>query len=183
MKSYSSGEVAQMCDVTSRTVIRWITAGRLEAFKLPGRGNNRVSEDQLLQFLRKNKMPVPQILLPVDDAKALIIASDKHLVRHVKRIVRDSDFIPVVYESALEAGFEIANQKPELIIFDEELSGVSFEQLSKQLNAMSGYFPRVISFVNDVQQADVSFDLERLYLLSKPLDFNHFATIVEALTE
>jgi two-component system response regulator VicR len=55
MKSFSSGEVAKICDVNPRTVIRWIEAKKLKAFKLPGRGNNRVKHSDLLDFLVQNK--------------------------------------------------------------------------------------------------------------------------------
>ncbi|MEI8650520.1 helix-turn-helix domain-containing protein [Paraglaciecola sp. Hal342] len=53
MKTLTSGEIAKYCDVNLRTVIRWIDSGRLKGFKLPGGGNNRVTEEDFVDFLKK----------------------------------------------------------------------------------------------------------------------------------
>ncbi len=64
MKTFTTGDIALMCDVNLRTVIRWIERGSLQAHKLPGRGNNRVIETDFLQFLHTHGMPVPLELKP-----------------------------------------------------------------------------------------------------------------------
>ena len=59
IKTYTTGEIAALCDVNLRTVIRWIDRGALKGFKLPGRGNNRVREEDFIAFLHEHEMPVP----------------------------------------------------------------------------------------------------------------------------
>ncbi len=49
----SSGAVAKYCGVNLRTVIRWIPSGRLKAYPLPGRGENRVHT----VWIRQGRMP------------------------------------------------------------------------------------------------------------------------------
>ncbi|MDO6805884.1 helix-turn-helix domain-containing protein, partial [Wenyingzhuangia sp. 1_MG-2023] len=53
----TTGEVAKYCGVNFRTVIRWIERGHLEAYKLPGRGDNRVPVAGFVRFLQSNEMP------------------------------------------------------------------------------------------------------------------------------
>lgn len=58
-EALTTGEVAKYCGVNFRTVIRWIEKGYMKAYKLPGRGDNRVPIDSLIDFLKQNNMPIP----------------------------------------------------------------------------------------------------------------------------
>ncbi len=179
MKSFSSGEVANICDVTSRTVIRWIAAGRLEAFKLPGRGNNRVSEIALIAFLQENQMPIPNELRPELDRHCVMMADDPHLTRHVKRIIRDVDYITYCYDNGLEAGFEIANKQPSLIVIDDDLADISAAKIVRQINSLVDYAPLIIVFSNEPNQVDVPLDQYDIQILAKPLDLHHFSNMFD----
>jgi len=53
----SVGFVAKRCGVSNTTVLRWINAGQLPAFKLPG-GHFRVGRTDFSRFLDRNNMPV-----------------------------------------------------------------------------------------------------------------------------
>jgi excisionase family DNA binding protein len=52
----SVGFIAKHCGVSNTTVLRWIDAGQLPAFRLPG-GHHRISREALSQFLSKYNMP------------------------------------------------------------------------------------------------------------------------------
>ncbi|MHC4779474.1 MAG: MerR family transcriptional regulator [Planctomycetota bacterium] len=56
--TYTSGQVARLCAVSKTTVIRWIDAGRLEAFTTPG-GHRRVPATALMAFMKKFRIPMP----------------------------------------------------------------------------------------------------------------------------
>lgn len=58
----TTGEVAAYCGVNFRTVIRWIKREQLNAYQLPGRGDNRIEIDDFIAFLNKHNMPVPDDL-------------------------------------------------------------------------------------------------------------------------
>ncbi len=53
---FSVGFVAKHCGVSNTTVLRWVIAGQLPAFRLPG-GHYRVGREDLAAFLRKYNMP------------------------------------------------------------------------------------------------------------------------------
>jgi excisionase family DNA binding protein len=50
------GYIAKHCGVSNTTVLRWIGAGRLPAFRLPG-GHYRVEMDDFTKFLDKHSIP------------------------------------------------------------------------------------------------------------------------------
>jgi excisionase family DNA binding protein len=53
----SVGFVAKCCGVSNTTVLRWISAGELEAFRLPG-GHYRIEKGHLSDFLARYHMPL-----------------------------------------------------------------------------------------------------------------------------
>lgn len=60
MRMLTTGEIAQHCGVNARTVIRWIKRGYLNAYQLPGRGDNRVAVEDFVNFLKAHDMPIPE---------------------------------------------------------------------------------------------------------------------------
>ena len=65
-QTLTTGEIAQYCGVNFRTVIRWIKRGYLDAYQLPGRGDNRVKIIDFIDFLDRFNMPVPDDLKKED---------------------------------------------------------------------------------------------------------------------
>ena len=57
----TTGEIARYCGVSKVTVLRWIDAGKLVAFRLPN-GHNRIHRDDARVFVQKYKIPMPEIL-------------------------------------------------------------------------------------------------------------------------
>lgn len=181
MKSFSSGEVAQICDVTSRTVIRWIEANKIKAFKLPGRGNNRISEAELLNFLVENKMPIPEELTREEENCCVVVTTDEYLCRHARRILRNADYLTDCFESGIEAGFEIAFRRPSLIVLDADLSSASPRQMYAQIEKVADYSPDIIVFSSRAQKPSERGD-EHVVFLDKPLSLNAFAQAVDDLS-
>ncbi len=56
---FSSGQVAKICHVAARTISKWIDAGRLHGYRIPGSQDRRVTRENLVRFLRENDMPLP----------------------------------------------------------------------------------------------------------------------------
>jgi len=65
-KELTTGEVAKHCGVAPRTVTKWTDSRRLKAYKLPGSGDRRIVQGDLIDFLREYQMPVPVELLPAE---------------------------------------------------------------------------------------------------------------------
>lgn len=62
--SLTTGQIADLCEVASRTVCKWIDSGRLRGYRIPGTQDRRVHRDRLVEFLVAGGMPVPPGLLP-----------------------------------------------------------------------------------------------------------------------
>ena len=64
----TTGDVARYCHVTPQAVLKWIKAGKLEAYSTPG-GQNRIEQWIFVEFLHKYRMPIP---LELQKAHALV---------------------------------------------------------------------------------------------------------------
>jgi excisionase family DNA binding protein len=52
----SVGFIAKGCGVSNTTVLRWISTGKLPAFRLPG-GHYRIERSDFLVFMDKHHIP------------------------------------------------------------------------------------------------------------------------------
>ena len=48
----TTGEVARICNVASRTVSKWFDQGRLRGYRIPGSKDRRIPRSELVRFMR-----------------------------------------------------------------------------------------------------------------------------------
>jgi len=54
---FSTGDVARLLHVSLVTVLLWIRAGKLKAYRVPG-GHYRIAQAEFRKFLTDNQIPV-----------------------------------------------------------------------------------------------------------------------------
>ncbi|MDT0582074.1 MULTISPECIES: helix-turn-helix domain-containing protein [Alteromonadaceae] len=183
MKSFSSGEVAKICDVNPRTVIRWIEAKKLKAFKLPGRGNNRVKHSDLLDFLVQNQIPVPSELIVEQEKSCFIVSVEKQLVKNAQRIARNAGFVTQVYQYGIESGVEIAQHKPSLIMIDSQTSRVDITALTEVIEEKLEYKPHIIVFDEFTDNRIATQNDAKVFKIAKPIDNYALAMVLDSIVE
>ena len=47
---FTTGQVARICKVAPRTVVKWFDSGRLRGYRTPGGDNRRIPREELLRF-------------------------------------------------------------------------------------------------------------------------------------
>ena len=121
--SLTTGEIAKYCDVNLRTVIRWINKGSLKAYKLPGRGNNRVQIEDFLAFLSENDMPVPEDLQPTK-REVLIVDDEPAYAKSIKRVLSKAGYECTVANDGFQAGLMLHASHPPLMTLDLSMPGL-----------------------------------------------------------
>jgi len=124
MKTYSSGEIAKICDVNQRTVIRWIERGSLAGFKLPGRGNNRVSRENLISFLNQYNFPLPTELQERAIAQVLIVDEEKAIASAIQRVLRGCGYTTGIALNGFNLAIELFRRPPQLMTLDFNMSSL-----------------------------------------------------------
>lgn len=170
-QSFSTSEVAKYCHVTADTIRKWAEAGRIHVFKTPG-GHRRIRRDDLVRFLRENKIPIHEDL---DNAgiRVLVVDDEKAVVSVIRRFLERSQ-TPFQIEVALdgfEAGHQVASFRPNVIFLDLRLPGMDGFEVCRRIKsdpdtnsshiiAMTGYYE------GDVAQRIV--EMGASLLLQKP---------------
>jgi excisionase family DNA binding protein len=121
---FTTGEAADICNVSQQTIIRCFDAGRLEGFRIPGSKFRRIPRESLVKFMRENKMPLDN--LESGKRKVLIVDDDEEIVDLIVDVlVRDGRFEVKTASSGYDAGIMTEKFSPDLIILDYMLPDVN----------------------------------------------------------
>jgi excisionase family DNA binding protein len=134
MQTLTTGEVAGYCGVTLRTVIRWIDKGHLPAYKLPGRGNNRVRLVDFLNFLDRYGMPLPPALNRYSN-RVLVVDDDQPMAESIARSLRAAGFETHIALDGFRAGDALRSFLPAAMTLDLKMPGLDGFQVLKHVRA------------------------------------------------
>lgn len=130
---FTTHQISRGLRVDITTVMSWINQGKLSAWRTPG-GHRRVTQKNLVGFLRKFEMPIPQefqkkttrILLIDDDPKI-----NQQITKGIKRFETN---IEVKYANdGFEAGRLMESFAPDLVILDIMLPRIDGFRICKNI--------------------------------------------------
>jgi CheY-like chemotaxis protein len=183
MKTYTTGDIAQMCDVNQRTVIRWIDRGELQGFKLPGRGNNRVTEESLVSFLQQHDFPLPEGLILFSAKPVLIVDDDSAITKAIQRVLRGAGYKTVIALDGFEAGSELVRNKPLLMTLDLKMPGMDGFEVIKQVRNKADISHTKILVISSVEEIllNKAMDIGADDFISKPFTNSELLEKVDQL--
>jgi excisionase family DNA binding protein len=121
------------CDLT--TVLKWVNAGKLKAYKTPG-GHRRIAKEDLVEFIKKYNMPFPEELK--EENRILIVDDDAEFREILRGYLQKVDNIKIDEASdGFEAGEKIISFKPHIVILDIRLPGVDGYEVLKRIKKNS----------------------------------------------
>ena len=120
-------QIAEYCQVTQRTAVQWINAGKVKSFRTLGK-HIRVNRADFVAFLKKNEIPIPEDLRVSFDGnlrnRILIVDTDEGMVATFKRILGKEKFFDLeVAHDEFEAGRKFFEFKPQLVILGPGIDG------------------------------------------------------------
>lgn len=131
---YTTYEIGKICHVDLTTVISWIEKGILPGYRTPG-GHRRVSREDLIDFLKKYRLPLPPEWAGSEKKKILIIDDEPKILSYCLRALKKLKFETEV-ESAddgFSGGRKISTLLPDLVILDLRLPGVDGFELCRDI--------------------------------------------------
>ncbi len=152
MQTLTTGDIAKICDVSLRTVIRWIDRGVLKGYKLPGRGNNRVKKEDFISFLNEHNMPIPKELQKKNDGKILIVDDEISMTKAIQRVLKGAGYETSIANSGFHAHRKLLEERPALMTLDLSLPGLNGYEVIEYVRAtqeISDTFILVISALDE----------------------------------
>jgi excisionase family DNA binding protein len=120
----STSQVAELLGVTKGSVVNWINQGQLLAGQTPG-GHKRVAVEDLLEFIRRQKLPVPAGLSP-SRPRVLIVDDDADIRELIAAEIEAEypDYEVLQAQNGFVAGERIGTAKPDVVILDLRMPGL-----------------------------------------------------------
>lgn len=119
----TTGEAAQLCGVNFRTVLRWIDRGLLQAYKLPGRGDRRITRAALRGFMAEHGIPERAGTPPLP-RRVLIADDEPAMARAIERVLRGAGFETTIAANGFEAGALLPTYQPGVLTLDLRMPGM-----------------------------------------------------------
>jgi excisionase family DNA binding protein len=118
MDVFTTGQVAKVCSVATRTVAKWIDTGQLTAFRVPGSPDRRVMREPLIQFLKAHGMPLGELESPAG-ASVLVVSQDDGLLAGLRRALPLGRALTLATAgSGFEAGTLANDRRPDCVVVD-----------------------------------------------------------------
>ncbi len=118
MKQYfTMSQAAKICAVNRTTMLRWVTAGKIEAYSTAG-GHRRILHGVLKKWLEENKLPFDINDFQKDKTKILIVDDEQSILKYLTKILKGIHIDIETASDGFKAGKKIAQFKPDLVILD-----------------------------------------------------------------
>ena len=128
----TTGQVAKICNVAPRTVSKWFDSGQLRGYRIPGSKDRRIPADQLLKFMKSHGIPTEGLDLGITGV--LIVDADRELGTLVCEALNSEGKYDASYvDSAFEAGIQVANLRPAVIVVDVSVPDVDPKSICRTL--------------------------------------------------
>ena len=171
MKVFTTGQVAKICKVASRTVSKWFDSGRLKGYRIPGSENRRIPREYLIKFLKEHGMPLGDL---EDEAmaKILIVTQDQVLIEKLKREMSlERSFKVHLAKSGFDTGIQAELFHPDCIVIDFSIGKIEALQICHNIRGNNEFGDIIIVALLPNDGSSTSFDRSSINeTFKKPFD-------------
>ena len=110
---------SKYCNVSSKTIINWVEAGHIKAYKTVG-GHRRIKKDDLETFMIRQGIPIPGEKRDENRKRILVVDDDMIIVESIVQALEedDHDYEVISASDGFEAGLQVNHFHPHLVILD-----------------------------------------------------------------
>ena len=136
MEILTVSQASKYCKVAPKTIINWIEAGHINAYKTVG-GHRRIKKEDLDRFLEEHKMPSFDQAEENKRKKILVVDDDKIIVETIVQSLEEdaNDYEVISAADGFEAGIQVSHFKPDLIILDIMMPDINGYEVCKKIKS------------------------------------------------
>ena len=138
---FTVNQVSELLQVSPQTIVNWIEAGKLEAYKTPG-GHRRIKKSDLEVFVKKHNMPVFGLSSNLDEEgkkmkKILVVDDDRVIVETLTAGLEEDphEYEVITAADGFEAGIQVIHFKPDLLILDIMMPDIDGYEVCRKLKS------------------------------------------------
>jgi excisionase family DNA binding protein len=138
---FTVNQVSELLQVSPQTIVNWIEAGKLAAYKTPG-GHRRIKKSDLEDFVKKHDMPVFGLSSDPDEEerkmkKILVVDDDQVIVETLTAGLEEDphEYEVITAADGFEAGIQISHFKPDLLILDIMMPDIDGYEVCRKLKS------------------------------------------------
>ncbi len=121
---FTTGEAAEICNLSQQTIIRCFDSGQLEGFRVPGSRFRRIPRDKLIKFMEDNGIPLEG--LADDKIRVLVVDDDPQIVElFVDVLDADGRFEVATAQTGYDAGVLTQQFHPDVVVLDYMLPDIN----------------------------------------------------------
>ena len=136
MKIYTVSQASKYCKVATKTIINWVEAGHINAYKTVG-GHRRIKKEDLDRFLDEHQMQAFDQSSEDARKKILVVDDDKIIVETIVQSLEEDayGYELVSASDGFEAGIQVSHFKPDLIILDIMMPDINGYEVCKKVKS------------------------------------------------
>jgi excisionase family DNA binding protein len=158
----TTGEVAKLCHVTIRTVIKWFETGRLKGYKIPGSRDRRFARGDVIRFMHEHGIPLTEPDADPGARKRILVVDDEEAVLTIlEGYLAGIGLLEwQTARNGYEAGLKTRAFRPHLLITDYNLGDITGVQVAQSIradDALAGMRIVVVSgFLSEAEAAGLA---------------------------
>jgi len=127
-------QASKYCNVSPKTIINWIEAGHISAYKTVG-GHRRIKKSDLEDFMRKQGIPIPEQEINSERKRILIVDDDPIIVETIVQALEEEEhnYEIVSASDGFEAGLQVNHFRPHLLILDIMMPDIKGYEVCKRI--------------------------------------------------
>jgi len=127
-------QASKHCNVSPKTIINWIDAGHIEAYRTVG-GHRRIKRADLETFMRKQGIPILNGEPVMERKRILIVDDDPIIVETLVQALEEDehDYEIISASDGFEAGIQVNHFKPHLLVLDIMMPDIKGFEVCKRI--------------------------------------------------
>lgn len=129
-------KAGRYCKVSPKTIINWVEAGHIKAYKTVG-GHRRITVANLVDFMKKQGIPVPKNLHDNEKKRILVVDDDPIIVETIVHALEEDeyDYDVISASDGFEAGIQINHFTPHIVILDIMMPDIKGYEVCKKIKS------------------------------------------------
>jgi len=131
---FTTGEAAEICNLSQQTIIRCFDSGQLGGFRVPGSKFRRIPRVELIKFMKANGIPLDG--MEDNTIRVLVVDDDPAIVELFVDVLQgDGRFEVASAQTGYDAGMLTTQFKPDIVVLDYMLPDINGNKVCRTIRS------------------------------------------------